>query len=293
MFSCRKKNRTQYLKETVQCRFTTNSIISFGRAESIFHTKLYSPVRITMSCHCPRHLKLKGMGHVRLSCQFWLATTYGVVSASCLLSRGVMPCRASPCHALSNNITVVIRKAPPRSRRPATWRETHFVQFDSGTVPHQLENNSLIIFRAPHGFPPGNKNTQKEQIKRTTTRRRQLLTPLCKATSVATTSACSEQLLNTHQMRCLHSFCESCGAGVSHLVLFKIEFGERGVRLVILHTSDSPCQRTSGCSHACYHTPLQQRSPSSSQGNELRDWAESVRRDVSFLFFASLNKYPD
>ena len=154
MFSCRKKDRTQYVTETVQCRFSTNSIISFGRAETIFHRKFYLPVRITMSCHRQRHLTLKGMGHVRLSCQFWLATTYGVVSASCLLSRGVMPCRASPCHALSNNITVVIRKAPPRSRRPATWRETHFVKFDSGTVPHQLENNSLIIFRATHGFPP-------------------------------------------------------------------------------------------------------------------------------------------
>ena len=228
------------------------------------------------------------MGHVRLSCQFWLATTYGVVSASCLLSRGVMPCRASPCHPLSNNITVVIRKAPPRSRRPATWRETQLIQFDSGTVPHQLENNSRTTLRNTQSFPLGHKKTQKEQNKRTTTRRRQLLTPLCKATSVATTSACPEQLLNTLQNRCLHSFCESCGAGVSHFVSPKIEFGEGGVRLVILHTSDSPCQRTT-----CCHTPLQQRSPSSSQGNELRDWAESVRRDVSFLFFASLSKHQD
>ena len=192
MFSCRNIDRTQHVTETVQCRFTTNSIIGFGHAESIFQTKFYLPVRITLSRHRPRHLKLKILGHVRLSCQFWLATTHGVVSASCLLSRGVMPCRASPCHApLSNNITVVIRKAPPRSRRPATWRETQVIQFDSGTVPHQLENNSPIILRATHGFPPRNKNTQKEQNKRTTTRRRQLLTPLCKATSVATTSACS------------------------------------------------------------------------------------------------------
>ena len=111
------------------------------------------PVRITLSRHRPHHLKLGVMGHVRLSCQFRLATTYGVVSASCLFSRGVLPCRASPCHALSNNITVVIRKAPPRSRRPATWRETQVIQFDSGTVPHQLENNSPIILRATHGFP--------------------------------------------------------------------------------------------------------------------------------------------
>ena len=235
MFSCRNIDRTQHVTETVQCRFTTNSIIGFGREESIFHTKFYLPVRITLSRHRPHHLKLGVMGHVRLSCQFCLATTQGVVSASCLLSRGVMPCRASPCHALSNNITVVIRKAPPRSRRPATWRETQVIQFDSGTVPHQLENNSPIILRATHGFPPGNKNTQKEQNKRTTTRRRQLLTPLCKATSVATTSACSEQLLNTHQNRCPRSFCESCGAGVSHFVAVKIEFGERCVRLLILH----------------------------------------------------------
>ena len=124
MLSCPNIDRTQYATETVQCLFTTNSIISFGLAESIFHTKLYLPVRITLSRHRPRHLKLGVVGHVRLSCPFWLAKTYGVVFASCLLSRGVLPCRASPCHALSNNITVVIRKAPPRSRRPATWRET-------------------------------------------------------------------------------------------------------------------------------------------------------------------------
>ena len=193
------------------------------------------------------------MGHVRLSCQFWLATTYGVVSASCLSSRGVMLCRASPCHAPQNNITVVIRKAPPRSRRTATWRETHLIQFDSGTVPLELDNNSPMVLRATHGFPSGNKKTQKEQNKRTTTRRRQLLTPLCKATSVATTSACPEQLPNTRQNRCLHSFCESCGAGDSHFVATKIEFGERGVRLLILHTSDSPCQRASDCTRAAIH----------------------------------------
>ena len=165
MLSCPNIDRTQYVTETVQCRFTTNSIIGFGREESIFHTKFYLPIRITLSRHRPRHLKLKILGHVRLSCQIWLATTYGVVSASCLFSRGVLPCRASPCHVPSNNITVVIRKAPPRSRRPATWRETQVIQFDSGTVPHQLENNSPIILRATHGFPPGNKTTQKEQNK--------------------------------------------------------------------------------------------------------------------------------
>ena len=99
MFSCRKIDRTQYVTETVPCRFATNSIICFGLAESIFHTKFYLPVRITLSRHRPRHLKLKVMEHVRLSCQFWLATTHGVVSASCLLSRGVnvMSCLAMSC----------------------------------------------------------------------------------------------------------------------------------------------------------------------------------------------------
>ena len=193
--------------ETVQCRFTTNSIICFGRAESIFHTKFYLPVRITLPRHRPRHLKLKVMGRVRLSCTFWLATTYSVVSTSCFLTRGLMPCRASPCHALSNNITVVIRKAPPRSWRTATWRETQLVQFDSGTVPYELENNSLIILRATHGFILGKRKHRRSKKNCTRTRRRQVLTPLCKATSVATTSACPEQLPNTRQNRCLHSFC--------------------------------------------------------------------------------------
>ena len=58
MLSSPNIDRTQYVTETVQCRFTTNSIICFGHAESIFHTKFYLPVRITLSRHRPRHFKL-------------------------------------------------------------------------------------------------------------------------------------------------------------------------------------------------------------------------------------------
>ena len=99
MFSRPNIDRTQCVTESVQCRSTTNSIICFGRAESMFHTIFYLPVRITLPRHRPRHLKLKVMGHVRLSCTSWLATTYGVVSTFLLVDSwpNAMSCLAVSC----------------------------------------------------------------------------------------------------------------------------------------------------------------------------------------------------
>ena len=275
-----------------QKRFRTNSINNMRRGRTKFLTFSNKTDRNTRFLYCLRHSDFHVMERFGLSCHVLsghnvLKTVHG---AACFLET---ECHVPPRPVVPYQTTSRSLFARRRPRRSATWRETQEIQFDSGTVPYQPDNNSIIILRATHGFPPGNKQTQKGQTKRTTTRRRQLLTPLCKAKSVATTSACSEQQLNTRQNRCLHSFCKSCGAGVSHNVQGEIEAGQGGVRLVILQTSDCPCQRTSGCTHACCHTPLQQRSPSSSQGNELRDWSESVRRDISFLFFLSLSKHQD
>ena len=211
-----------------QKRFRTNSINNMRRGRTKFLTFPNKTDRNTRFLYCLRHSNFHVMELSCLVCPQHVAWCH---IPGCFLE--------TECHAL------------PRHVVPYQTTSRSLIQFDSGT--HQLENNSPRHV----WFSLGNKKTQKEQNKRTTSRRRQLLAPLCKATSVATTSACSEQQLNTRQNRCLHSFCKSCGAGVSHNVQGEIEFGERGVRLLILHTSDSPCQRTSGCTHACCHTLLQ------------------------------------
>ena len=132
---------------------------------------------------------------------------------------------------------------------------TKLVRFDSGTVPHQLENNSRTILYATRRFPP----RHKEKMHNISAH--QLLTLLCKAKSVATKCTFLEQHVPTHLNRCLHSLCKCNGASVSHFVKAENERDQGGVRLVILHSSDHG--RHSG--KASFHIPLHQRSPGSSQ----------------------------
>ena len=80
-------------------------------------------------------------------------------------------------------------------------------------------------------------------------RRRQLFTASWEATSLGTTSTYPEHALHTRQNSCHQSFCEGSGADISHFVVPKIEFRERGVRLVILH--QRPPMPTHKWLHAC------------------------------------------
>ena len=57
--------------------------------------------------------------------------------------------------------------------RKCQWREIQSVQFDSGTVPHQLENNSQTIVRAKQRFPfKKQENTEAARTNCSITRRR-------------------------------------------------------------------------------------------------------------------------
>ena len=76
----------------------------------------------------------------------------------------------------------------------------------------------------------------------TTTLKRQLVTHGCEATFVETKHV---QFQTTRQIRHLHGFCERRGALIPHVVACEIEGLQGGVRLVVLHSSDYPCQRTS------------------------------------------------
>ena len=70
MFSCPNTYRTEQLAETVQRRFTTNSIMVMGVSEWKFNLLSNLSVRTTRSCHCPRHLNLGRFG-LFVSRSFW------------------------------------------------------------------------------------------------------------------------------------------------------------------------------------------------------------------------------
>ena len=80
-----------------------------GRGWSKFHTLSDLPVRVPRSCHCPRLLKQKAMrSSVWQQHMKWCSHPARRNAISCLAM-----------YALWNDITVVIRKAPPQSCRRA------------------------------------------------------------------------------------------------------------------------------------------------------------------------------
>ena len=91
-----------------QKRFRTNSINNMrrGRTKSLMFSNKTD--RITRFLYCFRHSNFHVMERFGLSCHNMLC---GVTSW--LFPRDGMPCPASQCRALSNYITVVVRKAPP------------------------------------------------------------------------------------------------------------------------------------------------------------------------------------
>ena len=75
-----------------------------------------------------------------------------------------------------------------------------------------------------------------------TTLERQLVQHGCEATFVETKHV---QFQTTRQNRCFHGFVERRGALILHVVASEIEVLQGGVRLLVLHSSEYPCQRTS------------------------------------------------
>ena len=100
-------------------------------------------------------------------------------------------------------------------------------------------------------------------------------------------------MLTTRQNLCLQGVCKCSISGVTHFVFDEIQYGEGGVRLAVFDCSDSPCQRTSGCTHACCHTLLQDRCPSSSQGNELTPASAQASAQVAALLHVRLQNQCD
>ena len=91
-----------------QKRFRTNSINNMRRGRTKFLMFSNKTDRITRFLYCFRHSNFHVMERFGLSCHNMLC---GVTSW--LFPRDGMPCPASQCRALSNYITVVVRKAPP------------------------------------------------------------------------------------------------------------------------------------------------------------------------------------
>ena len=147
-----------------------------GRRESTFHTKFNLPVRTTRSRHCPRHLKLKAVKHVEQLCQFLSGNNVRCGIHTLLVSsrRNAVSCLAASCPIKQHHgrysqraATVMITRCGGALQpRKCQWREIQSVQFDSGTVPHQLENNSQTILRATQRVPSkkqGKPQTQHAQ----------------------------------------------------------------------------------------------------------------------------------
>ena len=70
----------------------------------------------------------------------------------------------------------------------------------------------------------------------------QLFRRLCEATFAVTPNTRPQHTLHARQNRCLQGVCKSSGAGISHSVVFEIEFGESGVRLVMFHRTHAGAQ---------------------------------------------------
>ena len=93
---------------------------------------------------------------------FLSGTTYGVVSTVLLVfsRRNAMFCLAMSCpikqhhgrYSQSAARVLKTRCGGALQPRKCQWREIQS-QFDSGTVPHQLENNSQTILHAKQRFP--------------------------------------------------------------------------------------------------------------------------------------------
>ena len=106
-------DRTHDMGEPVQRGSATDTqIIAIRRGESTNPAFSHLSVCLTQSWHSPRRLN---MNVIKLVVTFSLVKTYGMVSTSRLFPRGVVPRPAAPRHALLNQSTVVVPKAPPES----------------------------------------------------------------------------------------------------------------------------------------------------------------------------------
>ena len=122
------QDSTQHPSETVQRRFTTNSIIVTGRGWSKFHTLTDLPVRVPRSCHCPRHRKRKATrGSVWQQHMNWCSHPARRNAMSCL----VMSCPLELHHSRYSKHSATVLKTRCDGAllwSKCQWRETLLVQ---------------------------------------------------------------------------------------------------------------------------------------------------------------------